>query len=67
MWEPFNKLFLPRFSYLLEKDPLEATRLARRVGGLTLLLGFLGAGALTYVSPFLVRVLLGPGYEGTVP
>jgi PST family polysaccharide transporter len=67
MWEPFNKLFLPRFSYLLEKNPLEATKLARRVGVLTFLLGLVGAGGLTCAAPLLVQVLLGPGYEGTVP
>ncbi len=67
MWDPFSRLFLPRFSYLLEKSPREASRLARRVGGAMLLLGLAAAGVLVFASPFLVRVLLGPGYEGTVP
>ena len=67
MWEPFNRLFLPRFSHLLEKSPREATWLAQRVGGMMLLLGLAAAGVLTYASPLLVRLLLGPGYEGAVP
>jgi len=32
-----------------------------------LLLGLIAAGVLMYGSPFLVRLLLGPGYEGAVP
>jgi PST family polysaccharide transporter len=66
MWDPFNRLFLPRFSYLLEKSPKDASRLARRVGRIMLLLGLIAAGVLMYGSPFLVRLLLGPGYEGAV-
>ena len=67
MWDPFNRLFLPRFSYLLEKSPREAIWLAQRVGGMMLLLGLAATGVVTYTSPLLVRLLLGPGYEGAVP
>ncbi|BDG18489.1 O-antigen transporter [Thermus thermophilus] len=67
MWDPFNRLFLPRFSYLMEESPREASRLARWVGGVMLLLGLFAASVLVYAAPLLVRLLLGPGYEGVVP
>jgi len=65
--EPLNRVFMPRFSYLLSHFPQDAERLFRRN---TLLMGFLGTLGMVAVwafSPLAVTLLLGPGYEGAVP
>lgn len=63
-WDPLNRLFLPRFSHLLEASPRKAFLVARWVGSAILLLGLILASALTYGSPFLVQLFFGPEYGG---
>lgn len=65
--QPLSQAFFPRISRLMVKDRKEAGRVLRlsllAIGGLGLTMG-----TVTFVlAPFLVRVLLGPGYEQAVP
>lgn len=67
MVDPFSRVFFPRFAHGVREDPKEAGRLASRV---FLLMGGIGMGGallLGLLAPWVVRLLLGPGYEGAVP
>jgi len=67
MVEPFNRAFFPRFSHEVGRDTRGAGRMATLV--FALMVGFAMGGAffLWFVSPWVVHILLGPGYEGAVP
>lgn len=67
MWDPFNRLFLPRFAHLREQKSNAASRLATRVVGTMVVLGLSGALLLILLAPWVVQFLLGKGYEGAVP
>ncbi len=67
MVDPMNRTFFPRLSYLVQHDPHRAGRLATRV---LLAMGLVGAllGVGVYLTaPWVVWLLLGPGFEGAVP
>ena len=65
--QPLSQAFFPRLSHLVLKDPREAERLLRLsllgIGGLGLVMGVTAFLA----APFLVDVILGPGYESAIP
>ncbi|HET7274378.1 MAG TPA: oligosaccharide flippase family protein [Longimicrobiaceae bacterium] len=65
--QPASQALYPRISQLVVTDPLRARKLVRLslvgVGGLGLALGI----AILVGAPFLVDLLLGPGYESAVP
>ena len=67
MWEPFSRLFLPRFSFLIQENPMEARRLASKVGLLMLSLGIGAALALWALAPWVVEAILGSDYLHAVP
>ena len=67
MMEPWNRVFLPRFSHLVRSHPAEAYRLASRTILFMFLLGILGALLVVLFAPWAVWLLLGPGYERAVP
>lgn len=65
--EPLNRVFMPRFSYLLAHSPQDAERLFRQNTLLMGFLGTLGTVAVWTFSPLAVALLLGPKYEGAIP
>ena len=64
---PISQTLYPRVSNLVVRDRSRATRVFRlslwAIGGLGLVMGVTAAVG----APFLVRILLGPGYEAAVP
>jgi len=67
LWEPFNRLFLPRFSFLLHHNPLSARRLAAKVIFVMLGIGLSTAALLWALAPWLVKVLFGESYSEAIP
>lgn len=67
MMEPFNRVFFPRFSHLVQKEPERAYPLASGVSLAMLGLGVACALGVFLLAPWVVPLLLGPGYEGAVP
>jgi len=67
MWEPFSRLFLPRFSFLIHESPKEAWLLASKVGLLMFGLGLGTGGALYILAPWVVKVILGSDYFQAIP
>lgn len=64
--QPLIRVYLPKFSHLVEHDPLAARSLFKRN---TLLLLFLGVGGTIAVwvsAPFAVKLFLGHAYEPSV-
>jgi len=65
--QPVSQAIFPRISSLLESKPERASRLIRlSLGAMSALGSFLGVG-LFFASPLIVRLLLGRGFETTVP
>ena len=65
--EPFNRLFLPRISFLSTSNPAQAAMLVQKS---LLVLGaasVVGGAMIAIAAPLLVTVLLGAGYENAVP
>jgi PST family polysaccharide transporter len=65
--EPLNRTFFPRLNHLFGKSTQEAARLANRVTEIMGLAGVIGAFLVAVLAPWIVQVLLGPGYEPAVP
>ena len=64
---PITQLFFPRINHLLATDRRGAAQAARASSQLMISVG-LGAGiVLLCGAPLLVRVLLGAGFEGSIP
>lgn len=64
---PLTQAILPRVSHLGATDPAGARAVVRRSLRYVGAAGFV-IGLVTFVgAPWLVRILLGPGYEGAVP
>ena len=64
---PASQAFYPRIIHLLADDPRKAARTMLHSVWLTLGIGSAAGGALLVLAPWLVRILLGPGYERSVP
>ena len=65
--QPLTQVFLPRVSFLRASDPAMARQLIRRSFiGVGLLGATIGATALIG-APWIVRLLLGAGYEAAIP
>lgn len=65
--EPVTRLFLPRISFLTTSNPPAAAQLIQRCL-LILGVGSAVAGAsISFAAPWLVRLLLGEGYEAAIP
>jgi polysaccharide transporter, PST family len=64
---PLSQTLYPRISHLVTRDPRKAAGMARfalaLIGGAGLILG----GILALTAPLGVRILLGPGYEASIP
>ncbi|WP_267962618.1 flippase [Thermus brockianus] len=65
--EPFNRAFFPRFARLVGQDPRAAGFLGIRVLGAMSGLAVWGAVFLWIFSPWVIRLLLGEGYEEAIP
>jgi len=65
--EPLNRTFFPRLSHLIAHSARDAAQLAARVVGIMGLGGLIGAGLVAALAPWIVKLLLGPGYEAAVP
>jgi PST family polysaccharide transporter len=65
--QPLTQVFLPRVSFLRASDPAAARTLVRQtlwtVGGFGLVMGV----AAMVGAPWLVRIILGPGYDAAIP
>lgn len=65
--EPLTRLFLPRISFLSTSNPRAAAQLIHRCL-VTLGIGSALAGAsISFTAPWLVKLLLGDGYESAIP
>jgi PST family polysaccharide transporter len=65
---PISEALFPRVSHLLGRGEIDsARRIARRSFMWLVSLGVLGGAILAALAPFVVDVLLGPGYESAVP
>jgi len=64
---PLSQTLYPRINHLVRRDPRRAGGLARV--GLMLLtgVGLILGTALALAAPLVVRIILGPGYEASVP
>lgn len=67
MFEPLNRTFFPRLIYLARHSMRDAARLASRVTVVMGLGGLIGACLVAILAPWIVRLLLGTGYEPAVP
>lgn len=63
---PYQALF-PRISSLVKLDPLKSLRLTRLSAVLFGVMGLSGGLAMFFVAPWLVRLVLGPGYGPAIP
>lgn len=63
---PITQVFLPRISHLIASDRPGAARTARTSVGLMMSVGVSAGLLLLFGAPLLVRLLLGPGFEGAV-
>lgn len=64
--EPVNRTFFPRLSHMLKQDAQSAAQLAWRVVWVMGLVGVVGAFLVAWLAPWIVRLLLGDGYEESV-
>ena len=64
---PISQTFYPRITYLLKEDPRKAMETARL--SLLMTVGVATVAGLAYLigAPLLVRMLLGPGFQRSVP
>ena len=63
---PLTQGFYPRLSHMFSKNVTDAKRLARFVIGATGIVSLLLGGSLALLAHPLTRLLLGPGYDGSV-
>lgn len=64
--QPSIRVYLPKFSHLVEYDPNAARALFRRNTLLSLFFGVVGVIVLWFTAPVIVRLFLGDGYESSV-
>lgn len=64
---PVTQAVYPRVSNLALNDPPAASKWIKRTLGVLVCFAGLAAICLAAVAPWLIRLLLGPGYEGAVP
>lgn len=64
---PASEAVYPRISHLARHSTVEARRLARLAAVLVGAVAVLMGAALFLLAPYLVRTLLGPGFERSVP
>jgi PST family polysaccharide transporter len=64
---PASEAVYPRISHLARRSAVEAQRLARLAAVLVGAVAVLMGAAIFLLAPFLVRTLLGPEYEASVP
>ena len=64
---PLSQALYPRISHLTKRDPREAGGLARL--GLMLIagVGLVSGAGMALAAPLAVRIVLGPGYEASIP
>ncbi len=67
LWAPINRLLFPRLSFQVIHDPKEARRWMVYGGAVLFSVGLGLSGLLFLLAPFLVQVMLGPGYEEVTP
>jgi PST family polysaccharide transporter len=67
LWAPINRLLFPRLSFQVIHDPKEARRWMVYGGAVLFSVGLGLSGLLFLSAPFLVQVMLGPGYEEVTP
>ncbi len=65
--EPLNRVFFPRISHLVNHSPIQAGILAKRVVKAMGIGGGLLAGAVVFLAPWIVLLLLGPDFRESVP
>ncbi len=64
---PISQAVFPRLSHSLQYEPTRAENLIRKSYWWMLFLGMSSALVLAIGAPWIVRILLGPGYNSTVP
>jgi PST family polysaccharide transporter len=64
---PVSQAFYPRLARLARHDSARAVRLVRVSFGLMVGMALVGAVLLVWLAPTVIRLALGPGYEGAVP
>jgi PST family polysaccharide transporter len=64
---PASEAVYPRISHLAQRSTMEARRLARLAAVVVGTVAVLMGAALFVLAPYLVRTLLGPGFESSVP
>jgi PST family polysaccharide transporter len=67
LWAPINRLLFPRLSFQVIHDPKEAHRWMLYGGAVLFSVGLGLSGLIFLLAPFLVQVMLGPGYEEVTP
>ncbi|WP_245393686.1 oligosaccharide flippase family protein [Allomeiothermus silvanus] len=67
MLEPLNRTFFPRLSHLARYSMRDAAWLASRVTVVMGLGGLIGACLVAILAPWIVKLLLGTGYEPAAP
>lgn len=67
LWDPFNRVFLPQFSWLLGHDKNRAAQVLRMNTLVMLLLGIAAFIMVSLSAPFVVLLVFGPAYEDATP